>query len=296
MPTHSSNDSVFGGFNIFLQSKNATQDETHNNAHCDFFLDKIIQPERGDIGMLVSCIDAEIPFSFYNVSQSLGNTTLTVNNEYFELDDRNYNAFNVEDAFNAKFAASNSCVGISMTFGDTTNKFTFTTSNVDEHGVLVPFTINSTTMVKELGITDAPTPAVTSYTSAACANLSGTSSIYIESTNMLLNNVNSFGKTFNVLSKVLVDTSPSSFIFYQPNQPQYFMLNNTLNYVNIQLKNDDGQFINFNNVEWSLTLSIEFYRKRDDIINTKFLMDYPVYNKTEEPPPTKNKKPPKDDQ
>ena len=296
MPTHSSNDSVFGGFNIFLQSKDAIKDKTHKNAHCDFFLDKIIQPERGDIGMLVSCIDAEIPFSFYNVSQSLGNTTLTVNNEYFELDDRNYNAFNVEDSFNAKFAASNSCVGISMTFGDTTNKFTFTTSNVDGNGALVPFTINSTTMVKELGITDAPTPAVTSYTSAACANLSGTSSIYIESTNMLLNNVNSFGKTFNVLSKVLVDTSPSSFIFYQPNQPQYFMLNNTLNYVNIQLKNDDGQFINFNNVEWSLTLSIEFYRKRDDIINTKFLMDYPVYNKTEEPPPTKNKKPPKDDQ
>ena len=64
MPTHSSNDSVFGGFNIFLQSKDAIKDETHKNAHCDFFLDKIIQPERGDIGMLVSCIDAEIPFSF----------------------------------------------------------------------------------------------------------------------------------------------------------------------------------------------------------------------------------------
>lgn len=286
MPTHSSNDSVFGGFNIFLQSKNAIKDEVHQNAHCDFYLDKIIQPERGDIGMLVSCIDAEIPFSFYNVSQSLGNTTLTVNDETFELDDRNYNAFNVADAFNAKFAASSSCAGISMEFSDATNKYTFSTSNreavLEGPGAIIPFTINSTTMVKELGIGDAPTTAVTSYTSKFVCNLSGTSSLYIESSNMLLNNVNSFGKTFNVLSKVLVDTSPSSFIFYQPNQPQYFMLNNSLNYINIQIKNDDGQFVDFNNVEWSLTLSIEFYRKRDDIINTKFLMDYPVY-KSEEP-------------
>ena len=74
---------------MFLQSKNASKDKTHKNAQCDFSLDKIIQPERGDIGMLVSCIDAEIPHSFHNASQSLGNTTLTANNETFELSGRN---------------------------------------------------------------------------------------------------------------------------------------------------------------------------------------------------------------
>ena len=45
------------------------------------------------------------------------------------------------------------------------------------------------------------------------------------------------------------------------------------------MKNDDNQYIDFNSVEWSLTLSIEFYRKRDDVINTKHLMDYPTYGK-----------------
>ena len=96
---------------------------------------------------------------------------------------------------------------------------------------------------------------------------------------MLLNNVNSFGKTFNVLSKILVDASPSSFIYYQPNQPQYFVLSNSLNHISIEMKNDDGQYIDFNSVEWSCTLSFEFYRKRIDYIDTRHLLDYPTYGK-----------------
>ena len=269
MPTHASNDTVFGGFNVFLQSKDALQDKKHGNAKCEFYLDKIIQPERGDIGMLVSCIDSEIPYSFYNVSTSIGNNTLTINDETFELDDRNYNAYNIADAFNSKFINSDNCVGLTMEFIDYTNKFTLQSANL--------FEINTTSMVKELGMGDLPKTSKI-YRSSQCANLSGTSSIYIESSNMLLNNVNSYGKSFNVLSKVLVDSSPSSFIFYQPNKPQYFLLSaKSLNFISIEMKNDDNQYIDFNSVEWSLTLSIEFYRKRDDVINTKHLMDYPTY-------------------
>jgi hypothetical protein len=270
MPTHASNDSVFGGFNVFLQSKDALKDAEHGNAKCEFYLDKIIQPERSDIGMLVSLIDCEIPYSFYNVSKALGNYTLTINDETFELEDRNYNAYNIADAFNTQFISSNYCVGITMEFIDYTNKFTLQSAN--------SFKINKTSMMKELGMGDLPQTTAL-YQSSQCANLSGTSSIYIESKNMLLNNVNSFGKTFNVLSKILVDASPSSFIYYQPNQPQYFVLSNSLNHISIELKNDDGQYIDFNSVEWSCTLSFEFYRKRDDIINTKHLLDYPTYGK-----------------
>ena len=41
------------------------------------------------------------------------------------------------------------------------------------------------------------------------------------------------------------------------------------------MKNDDGKHINFNKVNWSLTLAIDFYRKRNDFVDTKHLMDYP---------------------
>ena len=266
MPTHGSNDTIFGGYFVFLQSKDCLIDDEHGNAKCEFYLDKIIQPERADIGMLVSLIDCEIPFSFYNVSNSIGNNTLTINQETFELEDRNYNAYNIADAFNTHFIKSDFCVGITMEFNDNTNKFTLQSAN--------SFEINRTPMVKELGMGDLP-QTTKLYKSSQCANLSGTSAIYIESSNMLLNNINSFGKTFNVLGKVLVDASPSSFIFHQPNHQQFFMLSNSLNFISIEMKNDDGKHINFNKVNWSLTLAIDFYRKRNDFVDTKHLMDYP---------------------
>ena len=46
MPTHASNDSVFSGYNVFLQSKDGVQDATHGPSKCDFYLDRIIKPER----------------------------------------------------------------------------------------------------------------------------------------------------------------------------------------------------------------------------------------------------------
>jgi hypothetical protein len=276
MPTHASNDSVFSGYNVFLQSKDGVQDATHGPSKCDFYLDRIIKPERNDIGMLISVIDAEIPYSFYNVSQASGNNSLTINGVTYSLTDRNYNAYNVMDAFNDQFVTAG--LNITMTFSDTTNKFTLVSTATPP----TSFTIDSTTMVKELGAPNLPQSG-TGYTSKNVANLAGTSSIYIQSSNMLLNNINSFGKTFNVLSKCLVNTSPSSFIYYQPSQPQYFQLNNALNFINIEMRNDSGEFVQFNGCEWSLTISIEFFRKREDYINSKWLMDYPGAKTVEEP-------------
>ena len=90
---------------------------------------------------------------------------------------------------------------------------------------------------------------------------------------MNIRNVNSFGKNNGVLSKVLVNAAPGNFIFYEPSTPQYFLLNNPLSFINIQLLNDDNEFIDFNGLHWSLTLSVEFYRRRDDTINYKYYLD-----------------------
>ena len=90
---------------------------------------------------------------------------------------------------------------------------------------------------------------------------------------MNIQNINSFGKTNGVLSKVLVNTVPGNFIFFQPSTPQFFLLGNSLNFINIQLLNDDNEFLDFNGLDWSLTLSIEYFRKKDDIINYKYFLN-----------------------
>jgi hypothetical protein len=261
MPTHNSNDTVFGGVNIFLQSKDGKTNE--NNSNCDFFLDRIIDSPRQDLGMLVSVLDAEIPYSFYNISDEIGNNKLTINSIEISIDEKNYSAFNIVDAFNEKFTTIQG-LSITMSFDDNTNKFTLVSPT--------NFTINSTTMVKELGMDDLP-QTTTTYISNKVCNLAGTSSIYIRSDNMNIQNINSFGKTNGVLAKVLVNSSPSNFIFFRPSTPQYFILGNSLNFINIQLLNDDNDFIDFNGLDWSITLSIEYFRKRDDTINYKYFLN-----------------------
>lgn len=259
MPTHQLNDSVFGGLNVFLQSQDS-KDKRQNNSDCDFFLETIIEAPRFDMQMLVSVIDAEIPYSFYNVTTS--NNTLVINNIEISINPQNYSAFNIVDAFNVQFTLES--LDIVMSFNDNNNKFSLLSPTT--------FTIDSTTMIKELGMDNLPQTTNTYISNKVC-NLAGTSSIYIRSDNMNIQNINSFGKTNGVLSKVLVNISPGNFIFFQPSTPQYFLLGNSLNFINIQLLNDDNEFLDFNGLDWSLTLSIEYFRKKDDIINYKYFLN-----------------------
>lgn len=259
MPTHQLNDSVFSGINIFLQSKDS-KEKRENNSDCDFFLETIIDAPRFDMQMLVSVIDAEIPYSFYNITTK--NNTLVINNIEISINPQNYSAFNIVDAFNEKFTIEG--LDIVMSFNDNNNKFSLLSAT--------SFSIDSTTMIKELGMDDLPQTTNTYISNKVC-NLAGTSSIYIRSDNMNIQNINSFGKTNGVLSKVLVNTSPGNFIFFEPSTPQYFILGNSLNFINIQLLNDDNEFIDFNGLDWSLTLSIEYFRKKDDIINYKYFLN-----------------------
>ena len=262
MPTISQNDSIYGGLNIFLQSKDA-QKRDNVDSNVDFYLETIITHPRKDIGMLISVLDAEIPYSWYNISEHIGNNTLTIGDTTITLPEKNYSAFSLVDAFNQAFQSLNTPLNVVMSFNDNTNKFSLTSPN--------QFTLTKTTMQKELGMHDLPFTG-TDYTSSKCVNLSGTSSVYIRSENMNINNINSMGRVNGVLAKILVNASPSTFIFHQPTTPQYFLLGNSLNYINIQLKNDDNQFIDLNGLDFSLTLSVEYFRRRDDFINYKYYL------------------------
>ena len=263
MPTSTSNDTCVGGLNIFLQSKDGVLHD--NNSNCDFFLGKLIDAPRHDLSMVISVIDSEIPYSWYNISNHLGNNKITINSIEITLDEKNYNAFSLAKAFTTKFLSHfTGGYSITMTFDQDTNKFTLASAT--------SFTINKTTMSKELGAYDLPQTGTT-YISNKIVNMAGTSSIYIKSDNMSIQNINSFGKENGVIAKVIVDTSPGSYIFHQPSSPQYFILSNPMSYININLVDDDNEYLDLNGLNWSLTLSIEYFRKRDDPINYKYYLD-----------------------
>ena len=269
MPTHGSNDTLQGGLSIYLQSKDGETSE--NGSKCEFFLETIIDAPRADIGMIVSVLDAEIPYSWYNISDEIGNNTLVFRTYIADipvkLPERNYNAYNIADEFNRQFKLPEftELANLVMTFDENANKFTILSPTA--------ITIVSSTMSLELGMTNLPQTNTVTYTSNQSCNLAGTSSVYIRSENMNIKNINSFGKTNGVLSKVLVNSPPSNFIFFEPSTPQYYILGNALSFINIELKDDNDNYLDFNGLGWSLTLSIEYFRKRTDSINYRYFLN-----------------------
>jgi hypothetical protein len=136
-----------------------------------FFLETVIDAPRADIGIIVSALDAEIPYSRYNISDEIGNDALAFRTNMLDipviLPERNYNAHNIADEFSRQFKLPE-CTALTnpvMTFDENSNKFTMLSPT--------PITIVSSTMSLELGMTNLPQTNTVTCTSNQSRNLAG---------------------------------------------------------------------------------------------------------------------------
>ena len=250
---HHLNDSPAEGYKIFLQSKDATilQDD---GSTAFFFLNKVLMPPTPDLNMMVGIVDCEIPVSYYNINQF--NNQITINNNAFTLEPKNYNAFDIQDELNNKLTASS--VTVVVEFNQQSNKFKFLYTGLEGN-----VTINSGSLCSYLGFTVSQLGVSSSSLEGQnCCNLGGTSNIYVSS-NFTINNLNSNGQYSGVLSKVLTDAPSGAYIFYQPSEIQYHVVGNTsVSNIIISLRDDELNIIDFNGLTFSITLSIQFSYKR----------------------------------
>lgn len=282
--SHYLNDTASEGYKIFLQSKDATIIQDFGST-AYFFLNKVIAPPTPNLNMMVGVIDVEIPVSYYNINEN--NNIIIINSVEITLEKQNYNALNIQDTLNSKFLNEN--LDIVISFNQQSNKFTFTANS----GTVE---INGGTLYKYLGFTDVQlNQALNILISNNCCNLGGTSNIYVTS-NFSINNLNSNGQYSGVLCKVLTDASSGAYIFYQPSEIQYHVVgNNNINYIYISLQDDEFNDINFNGLNFSLTLSIEFHYKRELKTFNNFLLhtqdnESNIYNSLEEKEEKEEKK------
>ena len=211
-------------------------------------------PPTPDLNMMVGIIDAEIPVSYYNINQF--NNQITINNNAFTLESKNYNAFDIQDELNNKFTAVS--LSIVVEFNQQSNKFKFSYNGLEGN-----VTINSGSLCSYLGFTVSQIGVSSSSIEGQnCCNLGGTSNIYVSS-NFTINNLNSNGQYSGVLSKVLTDAPSGAYIFYQPSEIQYHVVGNTsVSNIIISLRDDELNIIDFNGLTFSITLSIQFSYKR----------------------------------
>ena len=208
---------------------------------------------KNTIEMRLSIVNAQIPISWYLINSTNNKIIITVNSVattyYFKQGNYNINSFITE--------WSNSIgPGWTLTFDSISNKIKFMfTSN---------FTFSDTdsnTLFPIIGFNSGTTYTSSSFslTSPFCVNFAGLTSIHIKSNTFNLRNVDSYKKTTNrTLQSIPVSQIGSGYILYH-NYTHYSNLfkNFEISTIGIEIMDDNRNYINFNNIDWSMTLQID---------------------------------------
>jgi hypothetical protein len=95
------------------------------------------------------------------------------------------------------------------------------------------------------------------------ANLYGTKNIYIRLPQLVLDNLNSVTMDKYTICNIPKSVSPYGVILYENASSSYSVIKNDINGLDpnlvIELLDDQMNYIDFNNIEWSITLQIDFY-------------------------------------
>jgi len=221
----------------------------------------LLKDEPDIVRRQISLVSAQIPVSFYNVNYT-NNTIVFKKSEdsvytTATIPAANYNGNTFITALVSLFLTALSAT-VSISLSKTTGVITITRSTLN-------FSISPlSTCYELLGLKKG-----TTYTSASSIltapypiNLLGVKSLQIKSPSLITQNFSSFTKSHNTL---LTTFSVDATLFGQINYHNYSDLRTTftnvdLNSIDIQFYDENDKFINFNNVNWSITLAIHLTR------------------------------------
>lgn len=235
----------------------------------------LLKDDVNIIRTYITVLNAQIPVSFYVIDDtnnklliySLNNATgaiIAITSVFIPIG--NYNSGTLLSALNSALITASILITVSINPVNGLLTFTNTSSTIDYALQANNF---GSTLAKILGIGD--TAVINSILIEHNAftilpyplNLLGKSKLLINSRN--LNNVayTSFGLGFSTtIATVPVNVPPYSLIQYAcaVEQQKNILVNRVLDNIDIQIFDTDNKFINFNNVDWSLTIVLSIER------------------------------------
>lgn len=237
---------------IFLNSKTADKYLNGFTSNCIFYLPQFIISRMKN--MYISVQSATIPYSFYNIDyfndrlvyNVNGGSDITIN-----IPQGNYNTTTLRTYLLSVMT------GFTITYSSLNNQFTFTHSTYD-------FTFkSSSTCMETIGFDEYVNHTSTSRVliSSNSINLFTIRNIYIQSNNLMLNNINnSTPNNCTILASVPLTSGQFSVINYYNTNNVRSRIDNIRNFtqLNINLTDQDGDILDLNGCHFSLTLQIDF--------------------------------------
>ena len=261
MPSHLLNNSDIGSQSIFLHSNDS--ELSISSAEKIFYLNEGIHCPAG-LRLLIGLTNLTLPNSMFNVT--LKSNNIVINNQTYTITPDNYSAEELATAIQSKLLAGDSSTSAPQLPSGTkcefisqgkTFKFTFTTN----------IQIQSSTMERQLGLKNQyPAPSDASlrkYNATNICDMGGVTNIYVRLRNLTFNNLDSRGKTTNIIASVVNNSNFGGYIFYTPPEVLYYQIKeNAISHLDIELTDQQGNVIDLNGAEFNLTLTVHFTKER----------------------------------
>jgi len=239
---------------ITLNSKYGIQQNGTFKSNVLFNFKNLLSDEEHILKSYITVLNAQIPVSFYVITSSNNKlvletgvtTTITITNG-------NYSANTLIIELQTKFLTA----GITFT-SIQFNKVNGIISFVSNGFTNYYFTSDST-LLNVLGTTSSIISVSTVYTCPYPLNLLGVQKLSIKSERLAIHSVSSIDFSFsNTLVTIPCDVPPYSLISYTSQSEQNKNLLNirNINEIDIQIFDENNNFIDFNNLDWTITLTI----------------------------------------
>lgn len=226
------------------------------------FID-VIKRHSNTLYLTVAIQSVEIPYSFYNVSTNYNTIYYSVDGVFYTMTipEGNYTATTFITEFNSQFALEGHNKTATLRISKSTGKFTLTPSD-DTFSIIIYYTQTTSNII--LGLKQDTTFSYNGglgNTFSFPANLLGTQKIKIFSSSLGCDNISSFNLGSNELIDVVsVNASPFELINYSnTNIKESHMKANEVQQIDIILKDEYNNEIDFNGIDWSITLVITEY-------------------------------------
>ena len=223
----------------------------------------ILSDEDQIINCTIGVVSAQIPVSFYTITEN--NNVFRVNASTVQITKGNYDANRLITEITKKLFSVG--ITISITISKVTGLLTFSSD--------IPIALYPSSLMPLLGFLDI------AYTSSSVilkniitapypVNLLGIQKLNINSSALSAynSNSNSFGES-TTIATIPCTASPFGMIFYN-NQNSYSLLKSkTISSIDIQIVDENDLLIDFNNIDWSLTLQLTIFRRIEMRVNNR---------------------------
>lgn len=211
----------------------------------------------------ISLLNAQIPVSFYIINEynnklalkdlGSGGGGATYN---ILIDYGNYSANSLITELTSKIIASGIPHTVSITLNKATGKLTFIFSGNTQ------FRMDQSNIHHILGFDSnvSGTTVIMPYP----INILGCKKLFIKSQNLAISSYESYTNTkSNILATIPVDTPFYNLISYSSSidANQHELKINIIDAIDINIYDEDNNFINFNNIDWSITLCLTVERE-----------------------------------